>query len=244
MRDLETITWRDLVDGLRRRRGLILRVGGIGLLLMATAAMLMAPTYETSATLLVSATRSRSISPDAEAMPLVDRIEEEDLNSQAELLHSPTLIRRVLEPQLDQMPERGLIRRIVGAPRELARALHRLLHGVPAPSPLDEWVDDVGDHLDVSVREEDQPDRRRLPPARRRPGMGDGVRQRLDRCGAPSAGGRRPAATGVVVLRGAARPARPVACRTRNAPSATSSPARAWTPCPSSARCCAPGSPS
>jgi uncharacterized protein involved in exopolysaccharide biosynthesis len=152
MRDLESITWRDIVDGLRRRHGLILRVGAAGLLLMALAAMVMAPTYESTATLLVSATRSRSISPDAEAMPLIDRVAEEDLNSQAELLQSATLIRRVLQPQLDQKPERGLIGRLVGAPRELARGLHRLLHGVPPPSPLDEWVDDVGDHLAVSVR--------------------------------------------------------------------------------------------
>ncbi|HSQ01497.1 MAG TPA: Wzz/FepE/Etk N-terminal domain-containing protein [Candidatus Dormibacteraeota bacterium] len=152
MRDLELITWRDIVDGLRRRQGLILRVGGVGLLLMALVAMVMPPTYEATATLLVSATRSRSISPDAEAMPLVDRVEEEDLNSQAELLQSAPLIRRVLEPQLDQMPERGLLSRIVRAPRELVRALHRLLHGVPTPSPLDEWVDDVGDHLNVAVR--------------------------------------------------------------------------------------------
>ena len=107
MRDLELITWRDIVDGLRRRQGLVLRVGGAGLLLMTLMAMAMAPTYEATATLLVSATRSRSISPDADAMPLVDRVEEEDLNSQAELLQSAALIRRVLEPQLDQMPERG-----------------------------------------------------------------------------------------------------------------------------------------
>ena len=152
MRDLELITWGDIVDGLRRRRGLIARVGGVGLLLMALAALAMAPTYETTATLLVSATRTRSISPDAEAMPLLDRVAEEDLNSQAELLQSPALIRRVLEPQLAQMPERGLLGRLVGAPRELGRAVHRLLHGVAAPSPLDEWVDDVAEHLTVAVR--------------------------------------------------------------------------------------------
>ena len=117
MRDLELITWGDIVDGLRRRRGLIARVGGVGLLLMALAALAMAPTYETTATLLVSATRTRSISPDAEAMPLLDRVAEEDLNSQAELLQSPALIRRVLEPQLAQMPERELVGRPVGARR-------------------------------------------------------------------------------------------------------------------------------
>jgi uncharacterized protein involved in exopolysaccharide biosynthesis len=114
MRDLELITWRDIADGLRRRRGLILRVGAGGLLLMAMAAVVMAPTYESTATLLVSATRSRTISPDAEAMPLVDRVARRT-STRSELLHSPMLIRRILEPQLDQMPERGLISRIVGA---------------------------------------------------------------------------------------------------------------------------------
>ncbi|MBX3025250.1 hypothetical protein KF840_10100 [bacterium] len=152
MRELELLTWSDLIDGLRRRRALILRVGVGGVLLMAALALAMAPTYESTATLLVTAARSRSISPDAEAMPLIDRVAEEDLNSQAELLQSPLLIRRVLEPQLDQMPPRGLLSRLLGAPRELARALHRLLHGVPAPSPLDQWTDDVAEHLAVAVR--------------------------------------------------------------------------------------------
>ena len=154
MRDLEVFSWRDVADGLRRRRGLILRIGGVGLLCMAVAAMALAPTYESTATLLVSATRSRTVSPDAEAMPLVDRVTEEDLNSQAELLRSPALIRRVLEPMAaaGQMPAHGVVGRILGAPREAGRALHRLLHGVPPPSPLDEWADDVEEHLGVAVR--------------------------------------------------------------------------------------------
>jgi uncharacterized protein involved in exopolysaccharide biosynthesis len=154
MRDLELFSWGDVADGLRRRRGLVLRIGAGGLLLMALAAMALAPTYESTATLLVSATRSRTVSPDAEAMPLVDRVTEEDLNSQAELLHSQALIRRVLAPMAEagQMPERGLLGRILGAPREAGRALHRLLHGVAPTRPLDEWVDEVEEHLGVAVR--------------------------------------------------------------------------------------------
>lgn len=153
MRELELLTWADLADALRRRRGLILRVGGAGMLLMALAAFILGPTYRASTTLMVTASRSRSISPDAEAMPLVDRVGEEDLNSQAELLRSPVLIRRVLEPQAAQglMPQPGLLGQVLGAPREAGRALYRLLHGVPAPSPLDEWVDDVRERLDVAL---------------------------------------------------------------------------------------------
>ncbi len=153
MRDLDLLTWADLFDALRRRRGLILRVGAAGMLLMALAAFTLAPTYRVSATLMVTASRSRSISPDAEAMPLVDRVGEEDLNSQVELLRSPALIRRVLAPQVEQglMPESGLLGQLLGAPRELGRALYRLLHGIPAASPLDEWLDDVSEHLGVTL---------------------------------------------------------------------------------------------
>jgi len=152
MRDMD-LTWPDLLEALRRRRGLVLRVGAGCLLLLLLTSFTLGPTYRTSATLLVAATRSRSISPDAEAMPRVDRIGEEDLNSQAELLRSEALIRRVLEPQAaaDLAPRPGWLSRLVGLPRETVRGFYRFLHGVSAPTPLDEWIDDVQEHLDVSV---------------------------------------------------------------------------------------------
>ncbi|MDX2169481.1 MAG: hypothetical protein SF182_20600 [Deltaproteobacteria bacterium] len=152
MRDFD-LAWPDLLDALRRRRGLVLRIAGAGVGLMLLAAFVLGPTYRASTTLLVAATRSRSISPDAEAMPLVDRVGEEDLNSQAELLRSEPLIRRVLEPQAAAglAPAHGWVSWLVSLPREAGRALYRALHDVPAPTPLDEWVDDVRDHLDVAV---------------------------------------------------------------------------------------------
>ncbi|MGD9763489.1 MAG: GumC family protein [Candidatus Binatia bacterium] len=153
MRDVELLTWRDVAAALRRRRGLIWRVGAAGMVLMALVAFALPPKYRAEATLLVTATRTRSISPDAEALPLLDRVTEEDLNSQAELLRSPALIRQVLAPQVAEgkMPTHGVLSRVLAMPREAGRALYRMLHGVPAPNPLDEWVADVHDHLYVGL---------------------------------------------------------------------------------------------
>lgn len=152
MRELD-LGWPDLLEALRRRRALVLRTAAVGVALMLLASFTLGPTYRASSTLLVAATRSRTISPDAEAMPLVDRVGEEDLNSQAELLRSDALIRRVLEPQAAAglAPEHGWVSWLVSLPREAGRGLYRVLHGVAAPTPLDEWVDDVREHLDVAV---------------------------------------------------------------------------------------------
>lgn len=152
MRDTD-LSWRDVLAILRRRRQLIWTVCGAGAALMLAASFLLGPTYRASATLMVTATRTRAISPDAEAMPLVDRVTEEDLNSQAELLRSETLIRRVLAPQAAAglMPQPGLAGRLLGLPREAGRWLYRTVHGVAPRSELDEWTDDVADHLNVSL---------------------------------------------------------------------------------------------
>ncbi len=153
MREWELLTWRDVVAALRRRHRLIWVVGACGMACMALAAFSLPPTYRASATLLVSATRTRSISPNAEALPLVDRVSEEDLNSQAELLRSPGLIRKVLAPQAaaGQAPTAGVVSRVLNLPREAGRALYRLLHGLPTPTALDEWTAEVEDHLRVEL---------------------------------------------------------------------------------------------
>ena len=178
------------------------------------------PTYESTATLVVTATRSREISSDAEAMPTLDRVSDEDLNAQVELLRSDAMMRRVLAPRLAARGrDARLDRPALGAPREAVALVYRTLHGVPPPTRLDEWADDVGDHLDVRLLEEDQPDPRCLPPARRRSGVGGRLRQRPRRRGARSAEGSRTAARGGALLRAAARSARrPLARRGRGAP--------------------------
>jgi len=152
MRDPD-IDWRALVAILYRRRHTILRVfvAGIALVLLATFAI--GPSYEATATLLVTPARTRSISPDASAAPTVDRVTDEDLNSQAALIDSRDLIREVLQSyrDTDRQPTHGWLGRMLGLPLEAPVWIYRTLHGLPAPNPFERWVGDVARHLKVKA---------------------------------------------------------------------------------------------
>ena len=145
--------WSELVAVAARRERLILRVFGGGLVMTLLVIFGLPTAYRATATLMVTATRSRSISPDAEAVPLIDRVTEEDLNAQAELIKSPDLLRDVLSTFADEgrMLERGPLSRMVSFFLELPDTIHDLLHGTPLPTPLDEWVKDMAKRLDVDV---------------------------------------------------------------------------------------------
>jgi uncharacterized protein involved in exopolysaccharide biosynthesis len=147
------LSWQEAVAVVRRRRRLILQVFAGGLGLMTLGLMVLKPTYEATATLLVTATRAHDITADAEAMPTLDKVGDEDLNSYAELFTSETLIRQVLAPQATAglIPEKGVVSRTLALPRDFFRSCYRFIHAIPAATPLDDWVDDVVDHLKVEI---------------------------------------------------------------------------------------------
>lgn len=147
------LSWQEALAVVRRRRRVILQIFAGGIVLMALGLIVLKPTYEATATLLVTATRTRDISTAAEAMPTLDKVAEEDLNSYAELFKSQTLIRQILAPQAaaGAMPEKGLLSRALAVPRDVFRAGYRFIHDIPPATPLDDWVDDVADHLKVDI---------------------------------------------------------------------------------------------
>jgi uncharacterized protein involved in exopolysaccharide biosynthesis len=146
------LDWRDALALLRRRRISAARAAAIAFGLICLAVMALGPSYESAATLMVTATRTRDVSPDANALPTVDRVTEEDLNSQAELLRSDGLIRNVLEPRLASANlDKSVILRVLDAPRAGVAAVYRALHGLPPPTALDDWVEQVDRHLDVQL---------------------------------------------------------------------------------------------
>lgn len=136
------LAWRDLIAILYRRRRLIFHVfvggtAGVTLLMFG-----LGPTYRASATLMVTAERMRSISPDAEAVPVVDRVTEEDLNSEAALLAKPELVRQVLKLfyGTEHAPRGGVLSILVRSPLEVADSLYRRLHGLPPLTDFERWV--------------------------------------------------------------------------------------------------------
>src|SRR5207245_2799725 len=69
------------------------------------------------------------------------------------LFKSESLIRQILAPQAaaGAMPEKGILSRTLAVPRDLFRSGYRFIHDIPSATPLDDWVDDVVDHLTVDI---------------------------------------------------------------------------------------------
>lgn len=139
-----------------RRRALIGAIVGVGLLAVILLTWVQPPTYRAMATLMVTSARATmAVSPDAEERPRVDPVTDADLASEVALLSSKSLLKEALAPHLDEVPHqpRTLKRRVLDAvrwPLRLPARLYRALHGLPAPSPLDEWADETMADLHVA----------------------------------------------------------------------------------------------
>lgn len=157
----QQIPWRDLIAVLHRRRALVLQVFLAGVLTVAIGLWLKGPTYRATATMMVTADRAKiAVSPDANTRAIVDRVTDEDLNSEATLLHSDALLREVLQPYWDQrgpekppsLPSRLVsgVMSIVTFPLRIPSLMYRLIHDVPAPTEFDNWVSEAAQHVWVS----------------------------------------------------------------------------------------------
>ncbi len=139
-----------------RRRALVGAIFGIGLLAVIALTWLQPPTYRAQATLMVTSARATmAVSPDAEERPRVDPVTEADLASEVALLSNKTLVKEALAPHLDEVPHqpRTLKRRaldVLRLPLRVPARLYRALHGLPAPSALDEWADETLADLTVA----------------------------------------------------------------------------------------------
>src|SRR6266481_5577767 len=96
------ISWRELVGVVRRRHKLIGAVLASGAITAALIAFVPAPSYDALSKLMVTSQRARMIvSADPKAASQVDRVNDQDLNSEVEMLKSEDLIREVLESYND-----------------------------------------------------------------------------------------------------------------------------------------------
>lgn len=146
------LTWNDFVTVLYRRRRLIARITILGTLAVAALVIALGPSYRAAATLMVTAERARSISSDAEALPTLDRVTDEDLNSQAVLLGSRDVIVDVLMKFRGTAyePRRGLAARVAAWPLEAVDRAYRLVHGLPDVDDFERWVYATQRHLKIA----------------------------------------------------------------------------------------------
>lgn len=147
-----SMTWNEFVTVLYRRRRLIVQLSIAGTLAVATIVIGLGPSYRAAATLMVTAERARSISSDAEALPTLDKVTDEDLNSQAVLLGSRDLMRSVLGKfrGTEHEPTPGFLSRVAALPFEAVDRLYRALHGLPAVDDFERWVEATQRHLTIA----------------------------------------------------------------------------------------------
>ena len=149
----QDIPWRDLIAVLYRRRRFIARLSVLGTAAVALGLFLVGPRYQATATLRVTAQRPPAISAQPGSGSEPAQVSDEELNSEATLLQSDDLVREVLESFKDAhtQPPEGLLKTVLAVPVELLGSAYRALHGVPAQSSLDRWVEHTRKHLEVEL---------------------------------------------------------------------------------------------
>jgi uncharacterized protein involved in exopolysaccharide biosynthesis len=151
------IDWQEIVALLFRRRKLILGVFVSGLATAALIVSIRSPVYQATATLMVTSQRARiTVSPDPKSAATVDRLTDEDLNSEVALLSSPALVREALAPDRDQIgttKETGWgqqLSEVIAAALDLPARFYRSLHGVPPLNPFEKLVLDIAPYVVVA----------------------------------------------------------------------------------------------
>ena len=85
----QQIPWRELLAVLHRRQKFILQVFLGGFITVAIGVWTQHPNYRASATLMVTSDRAQIVvSPDADTRPTVERVTEQDMNSEVALIRS------------------------------------------------------------------------------------------------------------------------------------------------------------
>src|SRR5271170_2459335 len=148
------------IEMLCRRWTVALQVGLLAFLIVALGSVLLPPTYQSDAKVLVESNRAQLlVSPglqqDSPSAPSasISPVNEQDLNSEVELLSSPYLIRQALSGVPDRT-RTGLLATGTGyleALLALPAAAYGTLHGVPNMTAHEEWANKIQAKLSTTV---------------------------------------------------------------------------------------------
>ena len=134
------IVWSEVLAMLVRRRKLIGSIFLIGIIAAIIYSWLQGPSYRATAVLIVGSARAHiPVSPDANSMPMVEQVTEQDLNSEVALLKSDSLVREVLQPYADRLA-REAPPSFLTEVFELPSRVYDRMHGVAPVSPFEKWV--------------------------------------------------------------------------------------------------------
>jgi len=157
---MEMQTLEFWVEMLCRRWTVALQVGLLAFLIVALGSVLLPPTYQSAAKILVESNRAQLlVSPglqqDSPSQPsaMTNPVNEQDLNSEVELLSSPYLIRQALNGVPEQTRS-GLVAtgvEYLQSMLTLPSAGYDAIHGVPNMTPREERANKIERNLSTSV---------------------------------------------------------------------------------------------
>lgn len=150
--------WQGVLGALARRWRLIALPTLLGFALASTWAYLSPPLYQAFATVIVRTARARiAVSPDAQNTLSVERVDDQQVNSEVALMSSESLVREMLEPrraEVERRPGSGGVGSSIGSllrlPFELPGRIYRSIHGIPQPTAFDSWVREVSSGISVT----------------------------------------------------------------------------------------------
>lgn len=157
MNEQQSFPWREIVAVLHRRRKFILQVFVGGFIAVAIGVWMQKPVYRAAATLMVTSDRAQIVvSPDANTRPTVERVTEQDLNSETALIRSDALIRDVLSEYWtgDSDHQPSFFERVwswITFPTRIPSLLYSTTHGVQPASGLESWVRGTSYNLGVGL---------------------------------------------------------------------------------------------
>src|SRR6266481_5623625 len=153
--------YRDWIDIAWRRRRIAMMAGGLVFGVVALGTLLWPPLYSSNCQVLVQDNRAQLlVSPELQgnnpqnSAAVNNPVQEQDLNSERELITSLYLVRLALEglPVPAGYTRRsGMAVAAVKAAIRLPLEGYHVLHSIPRLSPRDAWAIDVARHLDASV---------------------------------------------------------------------------------------------
>jgi uncharacterized protein involved in exopolysaccharide biosynthesis len=153
----QSLPIQEISGMLWRRRSVIAVVFAVGLVTVVVLAWLQAPTYRAAAKLMVTSARATiAVSPDANERPRVDPVTDSDLSSEVAMLNSPSLLREVLEPLRDHVPQPppptaiGRALHVLTYPLSVPGDIYRSIHDLPPDSAFDQRIAGAAQHLTVT----------------------------------------------------------------------------------------------
>ncbi|HZY59469.1 MAG TPA: hypothetical protein VFE56_06880 [Candidatus Binataceae bacterium] len=156
---MHTNTLAFWVELLCRRRAVALKVGLLAFAIVGAASIVLPPSYQSVAKILVQSQRAQllvspGLAPDSPNQPsaMASAVSEQDLNSEVELLASPYLVRQALLGVPER--QRSAIAELAGklaALWSLPNAGYAALHQMPDVTPQDEWAARIERDLNASV---------------------------------------------------------------------------------------------